>query len=393
MQRTVIRIISIGALLGVVGWLVASKVAGDSGAAEQKKGSSGPKSVLVTTQPVREITLTDTLSTVGTLRASESIAIKNEVPGKVVDIGFTEGEEVRRGQTLLRMRSDTLRAELAVRQQRKKLLEKQVARQKKILQKGGLSQREYDVTFSELQVNEAEIDRIEAEIDKTLVRAPFSGVVGLRSVSPGAILTQGTTFATLQKLDPIEVEFSVPERHAGRVKREMEVRFRIHGTGKVHRATVHATDPHLDPSNRTLRVRARLANPDRALRPGSYAQVKVALQKIDGAVTIPTTALNTSGGETSVWVNAGGKAEKRVIQTGMRTENHVRITEGLSVGEEVVTTGRQSVRPGARLKIDDSDDAMNVEKIGPDPERPGMQNRWFSEESDESTGDGSEESQ
>jgi membrane fusion protein (multidrug efflux system) len=186
--------------------------------------------------------------------------------------------------------------------------------------------------------------------------------------------------AHLRKLDPIEVEFTVPERYAPRIEMGQEVRFRLHSTDKIHKATVSVIEPALNEGNRTLTVRARTDNPGAKLRAGSYAQVRVAIDRIEDALTVPATALTTTSEETYVWLSEDGTAKKKVVQTGKRTENQVVVTKGLSAGDVVVTTGRQNVRPEAKLKVDTSEDAMDVQKTGPDPAKPGMRNKWFSEE-------------
>lgn len=379
MKRTFVRILILVVLVGGLGLLIAGKLVSDSTGKEAKKKKKGG-ATLVTTYEVQPETIVDTYSAVGSLRPAESIAVKNEVPGKVVGIEFEEGERVDEGQVLLRMRSETLRAELEVKKRRRDLLQTQVERQRKVLEKGGISQQQFDVTKNELEVLEAEIQQVRARLNKNMLRAPFDGRIGLREVSPGAILTQGTKVAELVKTDPIEIEFTVPERFASTIDRDTEVRFRVHGAQQLHAAELHAIESRLDEETRALRVRARTANADGTLRPGQYAQVRVPLQTIEDALTVPAPALVESANETVVWVNAGGEAERREVETGVRTEGSVQITSGLSPGDEVVTTGRQTLKPGAKLEIDDSEDAMDVEAIGPDPERTGMRNEWFSEE-------------
>ena len=382
MRRTYVRIAVLLALAGLVGWAVIGKIASSSQASTKKDAGSesGAKEVLVTTYKVEPTTLEDTLSTVGTLRADESLVIRNEVNGKVVSIGFQEGERVEKGQLLLRMRQNTLRAEKEVLQQRKKLLAKQVERQRQVLETGGISQQEFDATQNELNVVEAQMASVEARLDETVVRAPFAGIVGLRDISPGAVLTQGTDIAELHKIDPIELDFSVPERFAHHIDKETTVRFRVQGGDRVYSADVFALDPSLDASNRTLRVRARTDNPSGRLRPGGYAQVRVPLTTIEQALTVPTTAITTSGQTEYVWVSDDGTARRQTVRTGLRTEDVVEVTDGLKTGDVVVTTGRQNVSEGAKLKVDTSKDAMDVEAIGPDPDEPGMTNKRLSEE-------------
>lgn len=378
MNRNAIRIVVLGLVAAAIGWAVFSRIQSPS-ASESSKADGEDKPALVTTHTVEPRSLVDSLGATGTVRADESIAIRNEVPGKIVAIDFEEGDRVRKNDVLVRMRSNTLRAERRVNERRRELLERQLERQRKVLARGGVSEQEVDVTESELAVVRAQIDQVKAQIDETIVRAPFDGVVGIRAVSPGAVVTAGTRIADLRKIDVLDVEFSVPERHADRIRKGQEVRFRTYGDERLRAATVHAFDPGIDESNRTLRVQARAENTENDLRPGQFVRVRIVLERMEDALAVPSTAIVTSGEETSVWVNVEGKAKKRPVQTGFRNEFWVQITEGLSAGDQVVVTGRQGVEPGKALEIDDSEDAMDVDAIGPDPGRTGMLNEWFSE--------------
>lgn len=382
MKRVYIRILVLLTLMLVVGWAVFTKTSASQ--TNQKKAKKGGVAVLVTTYKIEPTTIRDTLSTIGTLEAEESITIRNEVAGKVVAIGFEEGEKVDRGQVLLRMRSDVLRAGLQVHKQRRGLLETQLERRQKVLGQGGISQQEVDQTANELAVVRAEEKRIHAQIDQTVVRAPFDGVVGIRQVSPGAILGAASPIATLRKLDHIDVGFTVPERYASRVRVGQEVRFQVHGSDQIHRAKVRIIEPGLNPSDRSLRIEARAENPTSGklvgLRPGAFAQVGILLERIDGALAVPASALIISGEQSHVWLNDAGKAKKQPVTTGFRTESSVQILEGLSAGDEVIGTGYQDLQPGKTVEVDTSDDAMNLDAIAPDPGRTGMRHRWFSEE-------------
>ncbi len=381
MKRVHIRIIALLALASAVGWVIFAKTS-SSQANQKKTDKGGSDAVLVTTYEVAPTTLRDVLATVGTIKAEETITVRNEVPGKVVALGFEEGERIERGQVLVRMRSDVLKASLQVLEKRASLLETQLERQQQVLARGGVSQQEVDQTANELAVARAEQQRVRAQIDQTVVRAPFDGVVGIRSVSPGAVLSASSPIATLRKVDNLEVEFTVPERHAPAMHLGQEVRFQVHGSSKTHRATINVIEPGLEPSDRSLRVQARIEDPDGAMRPGGFAKVGVLLESIEGALTVPASALTVSDTQSHVWINDGGEAKKQVVETGYRGEKAVEILDGLSAGDEVVGTGYQSLEPGKPLEIDTSEDAMNLDEIGPDPTRSGMRQRWFSGRAD-----------
>jgi membrane fusion protein (multidrug efflux system) len=388
------RILAGLVIVGALGALVASKMLSSTSSAspKQEKGSQPAPEVLVTTSEVEPAPLEDRLTTTGRLVGGESITVRNEVGGKVVGIDFEEGEAVQRGELLLRMRNDTLRAELKAKKQELELARKRVDRQKKVLQEGGISQQEFDILMNRKRVLEAEVDRIRAEIDRTVVRAPFDGVVGLRTVSPGAVIAAQTDIAELVQTDPLKLEFTVAERYAAALEVGETIQFRTYDpdrqmsaggrdpyrgmtesdpAGPRHEAEIYALEPSLHEASHALQAKARVPNPEGAFQAGGFAKVTVTLRTIDEALTVPATAVMTSGETNSVWVERDGKATKQTVKTGLRTERRVQIVEGLKSGDRVVVTNRQQVKEGATLKEDTSEDRMDVDTIEPDPDKPG----------------------
>lgn len=408
MSATVKRILVACVILGVLGALVASKIMSSTSSASPKKEKGGGESapeVLVTTTKVEEAPLQDRLTTTGRLRGGESIMVRNEVGGKVVSIDFEEGEKVQRGELLLRMRSDTLRAELEAKKRELELANQRVERQEKVLEKGGISQQEFDILMNRKRVLEAELDQIRAEIDRRVVRAPFDGVVGLRSVSPGAVIGAQTEVAELVQTDPLKLEFTVAERYAAALEAGETIHFRTYDpdrqmsaggrdpyrgmtetdpAGPRHEAEIYALQPSLTEESRSLRARARVPNPAGQFQAGGFAKVIVTLRTVEDALTVPATAVMTSGETNTVWVERDGKATKQTVKTGLRTERRVQIVGGLEPGDRVVVTNRQQVTEGAILKEDTSEDRMNVDEIEPDPDKPGNSNDQFRETDNES---------
>jgi len=407
-SATAKRILAGCLAIALLGGLIASKIVSTESSAspkQQKGGEGGEKSVLVTTSEVMEGPLEDRLTTTGRLRGNESVVVRNEVGGKVMNIDFKEGEKVRRGERLMKMRSNVLRAQKKAKRQELELASKRVERQRQVLEQGGISQQEFDILANRKRVLEAEVEQLEAEIDRTVVRAPFDGVVGLRSVSPGAVISAQSDVAELVQTDPLKLEFTVSERYASALKEGDEIQFRTYDpdrevstggrdpyngmseqdpAGERHTATVYALEPSLDTQSHALRARARVANPDAEFRPGGFAKVIVTVRTIEDALTVPATAVMTSGETNTVWVEVDGKAEKRTVQTGLRTESRVQITRGLEAGDRVVVTNRQQVSEGVKLEEDTSEDRMKVDEIEPDPTEAGKSNDQFRETDNES---------
>ncbi|TXD34999.1 efflux RND transporter periplasmic adaptor subunit [Lujinxingia vulgaris] len=236
------------------------------------------------------------------------------------------------------------------------------------------------MALGEWEIAKAEISRLDAMIAERVVRAPFDGVIGLVEVSPGAIVTPDTHIATLRNLDELDVRFEVPERFASRIRLDQPLQLRAFDSQNLIDARITALESGLNTLNRTLAAQARL-QPDASLRPGALVQVRLILEERPGALTIPTTAITESLEGSSVWVLQDDNTVKaRTIEKGARTDARVEVLEGLSEGERVVVTGRQALEEGDKVRVDDSDDALDVNDIVPEATTPGMRNQWFSEE-------------
>jgi membrane fusion protein (multidrug efflux system) len=215
-----------------------------------------------------------------------------------------------------------------------------------------VSQEEYDATVNEVEVLEAELALVEAQIAKTEVRAPFSGVVGLRAVSEGAYVTPETQITTLKRLNPIKVDLSVAEKYASRVQPGRPITFSVRGVEQRQRGTIYATDVQVDTETRTLRLRARADNPDGTLRPGMFADVTVSLGVIDDAVMVPSFAVVPTLDGQRVFVAENGTAQPRNVTLGVRTDSTVQVTEGLALRDTVITSGIQELRAGLPVQIE-----------------------------------------
>ena len=301
---------------------------------------------------LRPGSMAEQIRTTGTLRADESVELTPEASGKVTAIQFEEGAQVQAGELLLQINDAELQAQRKRLEHQLQLASDRAERQERLLAEGGVSQEEYDATVNEVEVLRAELERVEAQIEKTRIRAPFDGVVGLRSVSEGAYVTPQTQITSLERLDPVKVDFSVSEKYASRVSPGQDISFTVRGVEQTLTGEVYATDVQVDTDTRTLRVRARAPNPDRLLRPGMFADVTLSLGTIDDAVLVPSFAVVPTLDGQRVFVVENGTAQPRNVTLGIRTDSTVQVTDGLSLRDTVITSNIQELRSGLSIRVE-----------------------------------------
>jgi membrane fusion protein (multidrug efflux system) len=303
--------------------------------------------------------LVERFSTVGTVRADEWVEIRSEISGILEKVSFDEGALVRKGQVLVQIDDDQLLAERDRAKYRVELAEVTEARQQSLLDQGLTSQEEYDLSLGQLNVLRSELRLAEARLDKTQVRAPFSGAIGLRAVSRGAALTPQMRIATLQKIDTVKLEFSIPESYARSLEIGGSVGFRIKGSPGAFEGTIYAIEPTVDRETRSLRARARCPNPDGALLPGAFADVELAVNTIEDALTVPSLAVIPELGSKKVFVVEDGMAQPRLIETGVRSESEVQIIRGLEPGDRVIVSAIQQLHSGVPVEEKAADGVRN----------------------------------
>jgi len=301
---------------------------------------------------VRPTSVADRLVVTGSILAGEAVELHPEVSGRVEALLFEEGKPVRKGEVLIRLNDDELQAQLRQVETRLQLLRAQLQRQEQLLERGGVSQETVDATRSEVRVLEAQADLIRAQLDKTVVRAPFDGVIGLRSISMGSYVTPSTPIALLQALDSVKIEFAVPERYAHRVREGQRVRFTLEGLTQTFEGRIYAVEPRIDESTRMLRVRALSANPNRLLLPGAFARVEIIFEEISEALLVPAIALVPEMGQYKLFVYENGQVTTRTVVTGLRLEDSVQVLEGLQPRDTVIVQGVQLMQPGMPVKIE-----------------------------------------
>ncbi len=291
---------------------------------------------------------TDTFRAVGTLLADESVVIRSEIAGRIASLNIEEGGRVEQGQVLARIADEEW---IAITQQSQATLSLQELKLKRAVElrdKKVVSQQEYDETQAALDQARASLALARARLDKTVIRAPFSGILGLRRVSPGDYLQAGQELVNLEAIDPLKVDFSVPERFAAELRSGQVVNVRINAfPNETFAGEVFAINPRIEEATRSFLLRARITNPDGRLRPGMFADAELVLTVRNDALWIPEQAIVPVGEQQFVYRVAGGKVQRLVVQSGLRKAGQVEIIQGLAVGDVVVNEGQQKLQDGA----------------------------------------------
>ena len=291
------------------------------------------------------------ITTSGTIIANEEVEVKSEVAGKITGIFFKEGQAVSRGQLMVKLNDNDLQAQIKKLEIEIKLAEEKEKRQKQLLASSAISKEEYDIAETNLNLLKANVDIIKTDIDKTRMTAPFSGIAGLKNVSPGAFITSSTIITTIQGVQPLKLEFSIPEKYNSNIKVGSDVTFNVVGSSQTFRATVYAKEPKIDPIYRTVKIRATFQNPGGKLAPGSFADVSIAVEKNIPAIMIPSMAYIPDISGAKVFVAKNGKAESIRVKSGIRTETSVQILEGVQAGDTVLTTGILQLKPQSPVTV------------------------------------------
>ncbi len=296
-------------------------------------------------------TLERSVESTGNLIPNESVAIRSERSGRLVNLRITESSRVNAGQLLAQIDDSELRAQRDKLNIRKSYLEKELVRDKELVMIQALPQEQVDLKENEIEQIVADIKLLDIQIRKSAITAPFSGLIGLRQVSPGAYLTPADVLAELQQIDPIKLEFDIPEKYLGQVKIGQEVAFEITGSAERHVAKVYAMSTEVAPDTRTFKVRANAPNASQKLKPGMFARVRLITAVSNNVVMVPTDAVVPTLEGQQVFVIMNGKAAARPVITGDRKEAYLEISSGLNVGDTVIITGLMGIAEGTAVKI------------------------------------------
>lgn len=346
-KNFIIAIIVI-ALGGMIAYRITkNKAENDKGNDKNGKKPATP----VTFHVVKGQDFSNTISLSGSIEANEQIEIRSEVSGIVENIAFTEGSAVNKGQVLFKVNDIELRAQLAQAKTKESLASENERRAKLLLQKEAISQEEYDIASADYRTAKAQTQLIQAQIGKTTVRAPFSGKIGLRSISPGTYVTPTTLIAKLVSTNPLKITFSIPEKYATEISKNNTITFTVPNVKETFTAKIYALEPAIEATTRTLQIRALTDNSNGKLLPGTFANIELPLKNIKDAIIIPTEAIVPIQDGKKVFIANHGKAKEVKVETLTRTDKDVVITSGLKIGDTVLTSGVMSLKDEADIKI------------------------------------------
>lgn len=324
-----------------------------SGAASAGKGGADGKSAPMAVDGVivKLTSFDNDLEITGAIEANESVVLRSEVSGLVTGIYFKEGTTVSKGTVLVKVNDRDIQAQLQEALTKQKLSGTNENRAKQLLEKGAISQEEYDTSLADFKSLGAQSQLIRAQLAKTTIRAPFSGRIGLRSISEGTYLTPSTVIANLVSTNPVKITFSVPEKYAGQIKIGSSITFTTDGSNTVNTGKVYAIEPGINAATRTLQIRALAPNAENKLLPGSFAKIKLALNTLENAILIPNEAVVPVLKGKIVYIKKNGKAQEVQVEAGTRTDENILITSGLKAGDTVLTTGSMALKKDAPVKV------------------------------------------
>ena len=323
-----------------------------------------PPPEAVTTVVAQQEEWPATLSAIGTMAAVQGVTVSADLPGTVERIFFDSGRAVRAGDVLAILDTRQEKAQLATIEARRELAHLTFTRVQELLKENVISKAEFDRATAELQQTEAQVGEVKAAIERKTIRAPFSGVLGLRQVNLGQYLAGGDALVTLQSLNPIYVNFGVPQQTAGQIPVGRVVKVTTADvSGAEWKGRVTALDSMVDEATRNIQVQATLPNPDGKLRPGMFVQAEVALGPSQSVVVLPASAINYAPYGDSVFVVADLKGEdgntyrgvrQQLVKLGPARGDQIAVLTGVKPGEEVVTSGLFKLRNGAAVQINNS---------------------------------------
>jgi membrane fusion protein (multidrug efflux system) len=316
----------------------------------KKAGGSPPPAGAVTVFVAKKQNFKEEIISTGTALANEDASLMSEVAGKVVKIYFTEGSFVPKDKLLVKINDTDLQAQLQKLELQIKLAEEQRDRQKQMLDINGVSQQDYDIALNTVNTLKADRAYLITQIRKTEIRAPFSGVIGLKNISEGSYISPSTVVASIQQLTPMKLDFSVPEKYAPLLHIGDAVSFQTEGIPVVFQAKIFAIEPKIDLATRTVKIRALCYDHKNKLFPGAFVKVSM-VKESSNSILIPSEALVPELNGYKVFFYRNGKAISGKVTMGTRTDTQVLISNGMEEGDTVITSGLMQLKNEAPVKI------------------------------------------
>ena len=318
---------------------------------EQRGGGQKPPAPKVDGFVVQTETLSESIELPGSLVADDATEIHPEVSGRITALNIREGAYVGKGAVLAKLYDGDLQAQKRKLQVQLKIAQQTESRHEQLVKIGGISKQDYELTALQVSNLRADLDIINTAIAKTVVRAPFSGKLGLKDISVGAYVTPQSIIASIQQTNGLKLDFNVPEKYTTQIKRGQYVNFRVEGSERPYTAVVSATESGIAQETRSLMVRATVKGDATGLVPGNFAKVRLSFAPDPNALMVPTQAIIPQARGKKVVVYRNGTASFTDVTTGVRDSSMVQIVSGLSQGDTVVVTGLLSIKPDAKITI------------------------------------------
>ena len=313
-----------------------------------EKKPKGPQAVVTAVVEARDIT--STINAVGSLIAGEAAAIHAEVSGQIQEVLFEEGKPVKKGDTLIKMDSSLIETEYAKAKAALDVAAATFQRDDKLKSGGFVAGQQWDVSRADYRAAQAAVSNAEILVTKAVIKAPFDGVAGLRNFSPGDYATAGQELTNVVSLDPLKLEFTVPEKDYATVKQDQKINFMVDAfPDRKFTGDIYAIDPRINPENRNFTVKATIPNSDGALRPGMYARISIETQTRQAVPMLPEQAIMPQGTDNYVYTINGNKAQRKKITIGERQNGSVEVREGLKAGDKVITAGLMKLKDGSEV--------------------------------------------
>jgi membrane fusion protein (multidrug efflux system) len=287
----------------------------------------------------------------GSLLPNEEIQLLPETSGRVTTISFKEGSHVNKGDVLIRLYNDDIKAQIQKSQAQRALQVKIKERQAKLLDIGGISKQDYETTAAQIASIDADLAYAQAQLSKTIIKAPFNGRIGIRNVSVGAVITPTTVIATLQQHKLLKLDFTLPDQYKDEVMPGKVVSFTVTGSLDTFTASISAAEPSADATTRTLKARAMVDNSREKLIAGSFAHVIIPFSNNKSALLIPSQAIIPTTRDKQVAIARNGKVKMVNVTIGTRTNDMVEVLQGIQPGDTILTTGIMQVKPGMTVKV------------------------------------------
>jgi membrane fusion protein, multidrug efflux system len=296
-------------------------------------------------------TISESIDVPGSIVAAETTNIHPEISGRITSLQVREGVVVPKGSVIAKIYDGDLQA-----QKRKLEVQLQIARQteeryQQLEKIGGISKQDYELTLLQVNNLRADLNIINTEIARTVIRAPFTGKLGFKGVSTGAFVTPSSIITSIQKTNDLRLDFTVPEKYSGLMKKGQYVNFSVEGNNRVYTATVLATESGIQENTRSLSIRAQVKGDEAGLLPGAFARVKINFEPDPNALMVPTQAIIPQARGKRVYVYKDGEAASVNVETGVRDSANIQVISGLQKGDTVIVTGLLGLKPNAKVNI------------------------------------------